>query len=136
MKLTDIIGLEENHAKLLEKAGIRDPEDLLSLSYSQVSKLAMAIGVAVKTIDTWQEQADLMRIEGITPEIANALNLTGIDSVKDFAGRNAKSIIEKLDQLKKDNPKVLTKVPTLRNVEDWIEKARRRARRRRIGGRR
>ncbi len=136
MKLTDIIGLEEKHAKLLEKAGIRELEDLMSLSYSQVSKLAMAIGVIVETIDTWQEQADLMRIEGITPEIANALNLTGIDSVKDFAGRNAKNTIEKLDQLKKDNPKVLTKVPSLRSVEDWIEKARRRTTRRRIGGRR
>jgi predicted flap endonuclease-1-like 5' DNA nuclease len=121
MKLTDIVGLEEKHAKLLEKAGIRELEDLLALSYYQIAQLARAIGVAVKTLDTWQEQADLMRIEGVTPELAYLLNLIGIDSVKEFARRNAKGTLEKLDQLKKDNPKVLIKVPTLKNVENWIK---------------
>jgi predicted flap endonuclease-1-like 5' DNA nuclease len=123
MKLTDIIGLETKHAKLLEKAGIREPEDLLSLSYYQISQLARAIGVAVKTLDTWQEHADLMRIEGVTPEIANALNLMGIDSVKEFAHRNPKTSLEKLNQLKKENPKLLTKIPTLKTVERWINDA-------------
>ncbi len=123
MKLTEIIGLEEKHAKLLEKAGIREPEDLLGLSYYQISQLARAIGVAVKTLDTWQEHADLMRIEGVTPQIANALNLTGIDSVKEFARRNAKTSLEKLNQLKKENPKVLTKIPSLKTVENWINHA-------------
>ena len=32
MKLTEIIGLEEKHAQLLEKAGIKQVEDLLPLS--------------------------------------------------------------------------------------------------------
>ncbi|MFX1568857.1 MAG: DUF4332 domain-containing protein [Promethearchaeota archaeon] len=123
MKLTEIIGLEEKHSKLLEKAGIKEVEDLLPLSYYQISQLARAIGVAVKTLDTWQEHADLMRIEGVTPQIANALNLIGMDSVKEFAYRNAKNTVDKLKQLKKDNPKLLTKVPTLKNVEDWIKAA-------------
>ncbi|MFW9901611.1 MAG: DUF4332 domain-containing protein, partial [Candidatus Thorarchaeota archaeon] len=77
----------------------------------------------VKTLDTWQEHADLMRIEGVTPQIANALNLIGMDSVKEFAYRNAKNTVDKLNQLKKDNPNVLTKVPTIKNVEDWIKAA-------------
>ena len=123
MKLTEIIGLEEKHSKLLEKAGIRQVEDLLPLSYYQISQLARAIGVAVKTLDAWQEHADLMRIEGVTPQIANALNLIGMDSVKEFAYRNAKNTLDKLTQLKKDNPKLLAKVPTLKNVEDWIKAA-------------
>ena len=37
MKLTEIIGLEEKHAKLLEKAGIKEVEDLLPLTYYQIS---------------------------------------------------------------------------------------------------
>ena len=123
MKLTDIIGLEEKHAILLEKAGIRELEDLLSLSYYQISQLARAIGVAVKTLDTWQEHADLMRIDEVTPEIANVLNLIGIDSVKEFAHRNPKSTIEKLDLLKKESLKVIVKVPTLKTIESMINKA-------------
>ena len=123
MKLVEIIGLEAKHAKLLEKAGIKEVDDLLSLSYYQIKQLARSIGVAVKTLDTWQEHADLMRIKGITPELANAINIIGIDSVKELAYRNAKKTIEKLKGLKKDNPKILTKVPTLKNIEDWISEA-------------
>ncbi len=123
MKLTEIIGLEEKHARLLEKAGIKEVEDLVTLSYYQVKQLARSIGVSVKALDTWQEHADLMRIQGVSPELANAINLIGIDSVKEFAYRNAKSTVEKLKDLKKNNPKVLAKVPTLKNVAVWINEA-------------
>lgn len=123
MKLTDIIGLEEKHAKLLYNAGIREIEDLLALSYYQIKQLARSIGVSVKTLDTWQEHADLMRVESISPEMANALNLIGIDSLKELAYRNAKSSLERLKKLKQENPKALGKLPTLKNVEDWIKSA-------------
>jgi hypothetical protein len=123
MKLTEIIGLEEKHARLLEKAGIKEAEDLLTLSYYQIKQLARSIGVTVKALDTWQEHADLMRIQGINPELANAINLIGIDSVKEFAYRNAKSTVQKLKELKENDPKILPKVPTLKNIEDWISEA-------------
>ena len=123
MKLTEIIGLEEKHARLLEKAGVKEVEDLLSLSYYQIKQLARTIGVTVNALDTWHEHADLMRIQGVGPEIANAINLIGIDSVKEFAYRNANTTVEKLKELKKANPKILAKVPTLKNIEDWINVA-------------
>jgi len=123
MKLTEIIGLEEKHARLLKKAGIKEVVDLLTLSYYQIKKLARSIGVTVKALDTWQEHADLMRIQGINPELANAINLIGIDSVKEFAYRNAKSTVQKLKGLKENDPKILPKVPTLKNIEDWISEA-------------
>ena len=123
MKLIEIIGLQAKHAKLLEKAGIKEVQDLLTLSYYQIKQLAKNIGVAVKTLDTWQEHADLMRIEGVTPKIANALNLIGMDSVKEFAYRNAKKSVEKLKLLKKEKPTLLTKIPTLKEVENWINQA-------------
>jgi len=123
VKLTEIIGLEEKHAKILEKEGISSTEDLIPLTNNQIKQLARKIGVSVKLLDMWQEHAELMQIQGVTPEFANALNLIGIDSVKEFAYRNAKSTIEKLKQFKKDNPKALTKVPTQKDVENWIKEA-------------
>ncbi|MFX1365739.1 MAG: DUF4332 domain-containing protein, partial [Promethearchaeota archaeon] len=121
MKLTEIIGLEQKHAKLLESEGISNTEDLISLTKNQIGKLARKIGIAVKTLDTWQEHAELMQIQGVNPEIANALNTIGIDSVKEFARRNPESTLEKLKQLKKDKPKVLTKLPPQKDVENWIK---------------
>ncbi|MFW9826783.1 MAG: DUF4332 domain-containing protein [Candidatus Thorarchaeota archaeon] len=123
MKLTDIIGLEEKHAKLLQKEGISSTEQLIPLTRNEIGKLARKIGVAFKTLDTWQEHAELLQIEELTPEMVNALNLIGIDSVKEFAHRNPKSTLEKLKQLKKDNPKVITKVPPQKYIEAWIKKA-------------
>ncbi len=123
MKLTEIISLTENHAKKLEKEGISTVEDLIPLTYNEIRKLARKIGVSVKLVDTWQEHADLMRIQGVSPEMANALNLIGVDSVKEFAYRNAKSTLEKLKQFKKDNPKALIKMPTQKEIESWIKAA-------------
>jgi hypothetical protein len=64
-----------------------------------------------------------MQIQGVNPEMANALNLIGIDSVKEFAYRNPGSTFEKLKQLKKDNPKVLSKVPIQKDIESWVKSA-------------
>ena len=123
MKLTEIVGLEQKHATLLEKAGIRELEDLLPLTYYQIQQMARSIGVSVKTLDTWQEHADLMRIEGISPQLANAINLIGIDSVKEFTQRNVKTTVTKLKQLKSEDPKILTKVPTEKEVQKWKDSA-------------
>jgi len=123
LNIIEIISLEDEHAKLLKKEGISKVEDLLPLTSSQIKKLASKTGIPPQLIDTWQEHADLMRIEGVNPKIANALNLIGIDSVKELAHRNSKSILERLKQLKKENPKILTKIPTLKDIESWIEKS-------------
>ena len=123
MKLIEIIGLEEKHAKMLGKEGINSVDELIPLTYNQIRKLARKIGVSVKLLDTWQEQADLMRVEGINPKLANALNLIGIDSLKELAYRNSKNTLEKLKMLKKTNPKVITKIPTITNIEVLIKNA-------------
>ncbi len=123
MKLTEIIGLKEKHANLLAEAGIKEVEDLLPLTRYQIQQLARKLGVTVNLLDSWQEHADLMRISGITPEYANLLNKIGIDSVKEFAYRNPKSTLEKLKQLKKHNPKVITKIPAQKDIETWIKEA-------------
>ncbi|MHA2289919.1 MAG: DUF4332 domain-containing protein [Promethearchaeota archaeon] len=124
MELIEIIGLEEKYARLLKKEGIKSTDDLVPLTYNQIRKIARKIGVSVKLLDTWQEHADLMRIEGVSPYFANVLNLAGVDSVKELAGRRAKTILDKIKLLKKDNPKVVTKIPSLSAIEQWIKLAR------------
>ncbi|MFX0028037.1 MAG: DUF4332 domain-containing protein [Candidatus Hermodarchaeota archaeon] len=123
MKVIEIIGINEKQANLLKKEGFENIEDLLPLTRNQIKKLAKKIGVSAELLDSWQEHADLMRIDGITPKIANALNLIGIDSVKEFARRNAKSVVTKLKELKKEESKILTKIPTESEVNGWINSA-------------
>ncbi len=123
MKLTEIIGLDESYAIKLGKEGIKIVEDLIPLTSYQIKKIAKKIGVSAQTLDTWQEHADLMRIKGISPEYANALNLIGIDSVKELAHRSPKSTLDRINKLNKEQPDLLTKLPTLTQVKGWITKA-------------
>jgi len=123
MKLTEIIGLDESHAKKLMKEGIKSVEDLIPLTSYQIKKISKKIGVSAQTLDTWQEHADLMRIKGISPEYANVINLIGIDSVKELAHRSPKSTIDRIKKLHKEQPDLLTKLPTLTQVKGWITQA-------------
>jgi len=121
--INEIIGIEEKYVKLLKKEGISQVEDLLPLSQYKINQLADKTGIPAKLIDTWQEHADLMRIEGINPEYAYALNQIGIDSVKEFANRNAKSTFDRVKDFAKKNPNLMSETPTLGEIELWIKHA-------------
>ena len=123
MKIAEIIGMNTKYAKILEKEGYSDVEDLLALTRSKINTLAKKTGIPAKLIDEWQEHADLMRIDGVSPEYAYAINQIGIDSVKEFARRNPKSSLEKLKRFKTENPKDISKLPTLKTLEGWIKQA-------------
>ncbi|TFG19151.1 MAG: DUF4332 domain-containing protein [Promethearchaeota archaeon] len=120
MNIKDVEAISKKYANLLIKEGYSQIEDLLNLTKSQMSKLAKKTGIPIKMIDTFQELADLMRIDGIGDEIANVLNKIGIDSVKEFAQRNAKNTLERIKEFKKE---LAGKMPTLNDLNDWIQQA-------------
>ncbi|TFG01236.1 MAG: DUF4332 domain-containing protein, partial [Promethearchaeota archaeon] len=113
MNIKDVEAISKKYANLLIKEGYTQIEDLLNLTKSQMSKLAKKTGIPVKMIDTFQEIADLMRIDGVGDKIANVLNKIGIDSVKEFAQRNAKNTLERMKEFKKE---LASKMPTLNDL--------------------
>ncbi|MBY9007961.1 MAG: DUF4332 domain-containing protein [Candidatus Lokiarchaeota archaeon] len=123
MDLVNIEGIGNKYSKKLESAGYKKCENLLSMTKDDIEELAKKSGISAKLIDKWQEHADLMRIKGVGPEFADALNQIGIDSVKEFAQRNSKNTLEKIEQLDKEKPDVIRRIPLLKDVEDWIEQA-------------
>lgn len=74
-------------------------------------------------IDKWQEHANLMKIDGIGPEYADALNQIGIDSVKELSKRDPQGTLDKIVELDKKKPNVIRKLPTLENVKNWLTQA-------------
>ena len=123
MKIIEIEGIGEKYAKKLEKEGISDVEDLLPLTYRQIKELAEKTVISIKLIDKWQEHANLMRIDGVGPEYSDVLNQVGIDSVKELARRNPQNTLDKMVELDKEKPDVIRKLPTLKNIESWINEA-------------
>ncbi|MBY9005530.1 MAG: DUF4332 domain-containing protein [Candidatus Lokiarchaeota archaeon] len=123
MLISEIIGIESKYIKLLEKEGITQVEELLPLSTYKLKQIAEKTGISLKLLDTWQEHGDLMRIEGIDPKYAYALNEIGIDSVRELANRNAKSTADKLKDFRKNNSKILDKIPSIDQIQLWIKHA-------------
>ncbi|MBD3212726.1 MAG: DUF4332 domain-containing protein [Candidatus Lokiarchaeota archaeon] len=122
-KLIKIEGIGPEYAKDLKAAGYEDCEQLLPLSKDELKELADKTDISEKLLDKWQEHADLMRIKGVGPEYADALNKIGIDSVKELAQRNPENTLKKIEELDKDEPNVLRKLPVLDEIKDWIKQA-------------
>ena len=123
MKIIEIEGIGGKFGKKLEKGGISNIEDLIPLSRKEIKELAGKTDISEKLLDKWQEHADLMRIKGVGPEYAEALNEIGIDSVKELAQRNPENTLERIEKLDKEKPDVIRKLPVLEWIKDWIEEA-------------
>ena len=123
MHIKDIEGIGNKYSEKLTAAGIDEVEDLVPLSKSEIKKLAKETGISEKLLDKWQEHADLIRIKGVGPEYAEALNEIGIDSVKELAQRNPENTLKKIEDMDKEKPDVIRKLPTVKQITAWIEEA-------------
>ena len=123
MKIIEIEGVGEKYAEKLEKAGYEKVEDLLPLSEKNKDDLAKKTGISRKLIDKWQEHADLMRLTGVGPEYAEALNMVGIDSVKELAQRNPENTVERIQEMNKEKPNLIRRIPSVNALKKWIAEA-------------
>ncbi|MFX0041899.1 MAG: DUF4332 domain-containing protein [Candidatus Hodarchaeota archaeon] len=123
MKIIEIEGIGEKYAKILEKAGFANVEDLVPLTWREVKELAEKTKISPKLLDKWQEQAELMKIKGIGPEYSEVLNRIGIDSIKELSYRTAASTLDKIVEFDKEQPDVIRKIPEVEDLEGWIKEA-------------
>ena len=77
LKLIQIEGIGPVYADKLLKVGIETTDELLLVDPNRVAKRT---GMPYTLIEAWQDMADLLRILGVGPEYAEALNKIGIDS--------------------------------------------------------
>jgi predicted flap endonuclease-1-like 5' DNA nuclease len=123
MDIIDIEGIGETYAKKLNKVGIVKLEDLIDLTKARIKELSVKTKVSAKMFDKWQEHANLMRINGVGPEMAEILNKIGVDSVKELAKRAPQSTIDKIVEFDKKQPNVIRRLPKLEDIKDWIAQA-------------
>ena len=123
-KLEDIEGIGPRSAEKLRKNGISTVEDLVEAGKSSRGRksIADATGLSETTIQGWVNEGKLLRIIGIGPERAELLHAAGVDSVAELAQRNPENLYEKLVDVNKKK-KLVRRVPTLDQVEDWVEQA-------------
>ena len=122
--ISEIEGVGEGYATKLKAAGINTIEELLAKggSAAQRDGIEKATGIGGKWILKWVNHADLCRIKGIGPQMAELLEGAGVDSVPELAQRNAENLAAKLDEVNASKS-LVNRVPNEPAISDWIAEA-------------
>lgn len=131
-KTIDVLGVGPVYEAKLEKAGIKNVNDLLLAGAKRYdrTKLANSTGISEKLLLTWINHGDLMRVTGAGPEYSRLLELAGVDTVLELAKRNS---IHLADQLEKANDlgggkKAVHRLPDVTTTTKWVDNAQKFAR--------
>ncbi|WP_298039020.1 DUF4332 domain-containing protein [uncultured Desulfuromonas sp.] len=122
--LTKIEGVGESYAQKLRKAGILSTEALLERGASRHGRkeIAEKSGLSESMILHWVNIVDLFRIKGVSEEYADLLEAAGVDTVPELGQRNAEHLFQKLQAINQEK-KLVRRLPTQGQVEDWIHQA-------------
>lgn len=123
-KLNEIEGIDESMEQKLKSAGITTEEQLVAASATKENRtdLAQRIDVPEKVILKWANRADLARIKGVGMEYGDLLEAAGVDTVPELAQRKADHLFSKLTAVNEEY-KFVKKLPTEKQLEDWISQA-------------
>lgn len=123
-KIIEIEGIGEVSAKKLNDAGISTVEQLLEKCAHPAGRKALAeeTGISPKSILTWTNHADLMRINGVGGQFAELLEAAGVDTVKEFRHRVPENLHKKLVEVN-EQKHLVGRVPALSEVQKMVEKA-------------
>ena len=114
-----IVGIDETAQATLNDAGIIWVHELLEIAGSAEGRKALSTqtGIAASDILEWVNRADLMRVPGVSAELADLLENAGVDTVKELATRNPSSLHARLLEVGAGSG------PAAAEVEAWIAAA-------------
>jgi predicted flap endonuclease-1-like 5' DNA nuclease len=118
----DIEGIGTNYAEKLQTIGISSTDDLLEKGGTKRGRetIAEKTGIPESLVLTWVNHADLFRIRGVAGQFAELLEAAGVDSVKEFASRNADNLRLKLAEIN-DEFGLSGKIPSSESLKEMIE---------------
>ena len=120
--IEEIEGIGAVYGERLRKLGVHTTA---RLAYEDTGKLAEQMELPRRTVEQWKHMAELIKVNGIGPQYAEALVRAGIEGISELKRRSAAKIAEQvnayLDTLQTN---VLGTKITEKRVEGWQEKAR------------
>jgi predicted flap endonuclease-1-like 5' DNA nuclease len=122
--IIDIEGIGPAFAEKLNAAGIKTTDDLLSNGGTKAGRKALAetTGIDEGKILTWVNHSDLHRINGVAGQFSELLEAAGVDTVKEFATRNAANLEAKMIEV--NEAKGLSgRVPSAEALQKMIDQA-------------
>jgi len=124
-RIINVEGIGPTYKQILkEKVGITTTEALLEAAASPGGRdrLAAKTGISPKLILEWANLADLFRIKGVGEEYSDLLEEAGVDTVVELAQRNPDNLFTALQETN-EREALVRRLPTLRQVRDWVAQA-------------
>lgn len=123
-KLIQIEGIGPKYAEELGKAGVTTVENLLSKGSTPEGRknIEELSGISHTLLLGWINHADLFRIKGVGEEYSDLLEAAGVDTVPELAQRSPENLMKKLVEVNEEK-KLVRHLPTLTQVTDWVDQA-------------
>ena len=92
--IREIIGIDTRSVQRLTEAGVRTLDQLLEQGSTSTARMRLADETQLDdgNIKQWVHQADLMRVNGIGPELAHLLCQVGVFTAPKLAYRSSDSL--------------------------------------------
>lgn len=120
--IEDIEGIGQVYGERLRRLGVHTTA---RLTYEDTGSLAERMELPRKTVEGWQQMAELVKVNGIGPQYAEALVRAGIAGIAELKRRSPAKIAEQVNAyLDTLDTNVLGNKITEKRVEGWQEKAR------------
>ena len=88
-------------------------------------QIAASTGIDPRLVLKWVNHADLLRIAGVTPNWAELMEASGVDTVKELQHRVAEHLHKKMEATNPTNGRgrYAPTVPDIETVQKWVEQA-------------
>ena len=122
--LVKIEGIGEKYATKLKMVGISTTDSLLDRGSTPNGReeIAKKSGISKTLILEWVNLADLFRIKGVGEEYSDLLEESGVDTVVELAQRNPENLYKSVVEVNQKK-KLVRKLPTQKQVSDWVKQA-------------
>jgi predicted flap endonuclease-1-like 5' DNA nuclease len=123
-RIVDVEGIGPVYAEKLQAAGIKTTDILLEKGASPQGRKAIEeqTGISHGLILEWVNHVDLYRIKGVASEYSDLLEEAGVDTVVELGHRVAANLYQKMMEVNGEK-KLVRRLPTEKQVADWIEQA-------------
>ncbi len=126
LAIGSIQALSEEDQRRLSNMNIKTTEDLLAKAKTEIgiNLLSKSLGKEAWVVRTWVNNADLMRVKGVDGILAELLELSGVNSVKELATSKPEIISENIKAVYEHITK-RSKLPNFNELKTLIDEAKR-----------
>jgi predicted flap endonuclease-1-like 5' DNA nuclease len=117
----DVEGIGDVYAGKLREAGV---ETTARLCYEDAGQISRITGAPRKTVEMWQASAELMKVQGIGKQYAEALARAGVSGIAELKKRSAQVLADQVNEyLESLDQNVLGQPVTAPRVDAWKDAA-------------